>query len=123
MVAQTVKNLPAMQEAGVQSLGGEDPPGEGNGNPLQFSCLETSTDRGAWRGGSPWGHKESETPPLRDTGSTGSCWLSLLCLKPLLMSSGLSFFLLEGACSLSLRAREPKATVVIKQPEEGDPRC
>ena len=24
------------------------PPGEGNGNPLQYSCLEKSTDRGAW---------------------------------------------------------------------------
>ena len=25
------------------------PPGEGNGNPLQYSCLENPTDRGAWR--------------------------------------------------------------------------
>ena len=24
-------------------------PGEGNGNPLQYSCLENSTDRGAWQ--------------------------------------------------------------------------
>ena len=24
-------------------------PGEGNGNPLHYSCLENSTDRGAWR--------------------------------------------------------------------------
>ena len=24
-------------------------PGEGNGKPLQYSCLENSTDRGAWR--------------------------------------------------------------------------
>ena len=31
----------------VQSLGREDPPGEGNGNPLQYSCLENSIDRGA----------------------------------------------------------------------------
>ena len=23
-------------------------PGEGNGNPLHYSCLENSTDRGAW---------------------------------------------------------------------------
>ena len=23
-------------------------PGEGNGNPLQYSCLENSLDRGAW---------------------------------------------------------------------------
>ena len=24
-------------------------PGEGNGNPLQYSCLENPMDRGAWR--------------------------------------------------------------------------
>ena len=24
------------------------PPGEGNGYPLQYSCQEDSTDRGAW---------------------------------------------------------------------------
>ena len=23
-------------------------PGEGNGNPVQYSCLENSMDRGAW---------------------------------------------------------------------------
>ena len=32
--------------------------GEGNGNPLQYSCLENSMDREAWCGSSPWGHKE-----------------------------------------------------------------
>ena len=24
-------------------------PGEGNGNPLEYSCLENPTDRGAWQ--------------------------------------------------------------------------
>ena len=43
-----VKNLPAMWETWVLSLGQEDSPGEGNGNPLQYSCLEDSMDRGAW---------------------------------------------------------------------------
>ena len=28
--------------------GSERSPGEVNGNPLQFSCLENSMDRGAW---------------------------------------------------------------------------
>ena len=37
-----------MQEIQVQSQGQEDSPGEGNGNPLQYSCLETPMDRGAW---------------------------------------------------------------------------
>ena len=45
---QMVKNLPAMQETRVQTLGLEDPPGEGNGSPLQYSCLENPMDRGAW---------------------------------------------------------------------------
>ena len=38
-----------MQEKCIPSLGWEDSPGGGNGNPLQHSCLENSTDRGAWR--------------------------------------------------------------------------
>ena len=48
LAAQLVKNLSAMRQTQVQSLGGEDPLGEGNGNPLQSSCLENSMDRGAW---------------------------------------------------------------------------
>ena len=35
-------------------------PGEENGNPLQYSCLENLMDRGAWRAGL-WGHSESDT--------------------------------------------------------------
>ena len=34
-------------------------PGEGNGNPLQYSCLGNLMDRGAWRA-SVMGRKESE---------------------------------------------------------------
>ena len=44
-----VKNLPAVQETQVLSLGQEDSPGGGNGNPLQYSCLGNPMDRGAWR--------------------------------------------------------------------------
>ena len=33
-------------------------PGEGNGNLLQYPCLENPMDGGAW---CPWGHKESDT--------------------------------------------------------------
>ena len=29
-------------------LGSGRSPGEGNGNPLQYSCLENPMDRGAW---------------------------------------------------------------------------
>ena len=36
---------------------GRSPGGE-HGNPLQYSCLENPTDRGAWWVLGPWGHKE-----------------------------------------------------------------
>ena len=48
LVAQTVKNLPAVQETQIRSLDQEDPLREGNSNPVQPSCLENSMDRGAW---------------------------------------------------------------------------
>ena len=47
-----VKNLPAgAGGAGDVGLipGSERSPGEGNGNPLQYSCLENYMDRGAWQ--------------------------------------------------------------------------
>ena len=38
------------QETRLQSLGQEGlTTGGGNGNPLQYSCLENPMDRGAWR--------------------------------------------------------------------------
>ena len=36
-------------------------PGEGKGNPFQYSCLENPMDRGAWWAFSPRGRKESNT--------------------------------------------------------------
>ena len=42
-----LKNLPAIQETQVQSLGQEDPL-EKDGNPLQYFCLENPMDRGDW---------------------------------------------------------------------------
>ena len=33
----------------LHSLSWEDSPGEGNGNPLQYSCLENPMDRGVWQ--------------------------------------------------------------------------
>ena len=43
-----VKNLLAMQETCVQSLGQEDPTEKGVANPPQYSYLGNPTDRGAW---------------------------------------------------------------------------
>ena len=47
------------QETWVRWLGGEDSPGERNGNPLQYSCLENPMDRGAWWATvHAWGRRE-----------------------------------------------------------------
>ena len=48
LIAQSVKNLPAMQETWVRFLGREDSPGEGDGNSLQYSCVKNPMDREAW---------------------------------------------------------------------------
>ena len=45
---RSVNHLPAVQETGAQFLSQEDSPGEGNGNPLQYSCQENPMDREAW---------------------------------------------------------------------------
>jgi len=50
-VARTVKKLPAnagdVRDAG-SVLGSGRSPGEGHGNPLQYSCLENLMGRGTW---------------------------------------------------------------------------
>ena len=55
LVAQLVENPPAMQETDCKagdadSIPGSGKfPGEGNGNPLQYSYLGNPKDRGAWQ--------------------------------------------------------------------------
>ena len=49
LVAQTVKNLPAMQETRVQSLGREDPLGKGMATHSSILAWRNPMDRGAWR--------------------------------------------------------------------------
>ena len=41
--SSVVKNPPAMKETWVRKI-----PGEGNGNPLQYSCLKNPMGKGAW---------------------------------------------------------------------------
>ena len=48
LVAQLVTNLPANGGDTVSIPGSGRFPGEGNGSPLQYSCLENPMDRGAW---------------------------------------------------------------------------
>ena len=48
-LAQQVKNLPAGDTGDLGSISGSgSSPGEGNDNPLQYSCLEDAMDRRAW---------------------------------------------------------------------------
>ena len=56
-----VKNPPAnagdARDMGLIPESGRSP-GEGNGNLLQYSCLENPMDRGAWQATVHGGHKE-----------------------------------------------------------------
>ena len=51
MKSEVIKNPPAsvgdLRDGGLVPESGRSP-GEGNGNPLQYSCLENFMDRGAW---------------------------------------------------------------------------
>ena len=69
-MVQTVKNLPAIAGDLGSIPGSERSPGEGNGNPLQYSCLENPMDRGAWCVTVHGVTKESDT-----TERLSSLWL------------------------------------------------
>ena len=62
-----------MWETWVQSLGQEDSPGEGNGNPLLYPCLENPMDRGAWYAMQSMG--------LQRVGQKLSDYKILLCVR------------------------------------------
>ena len=59
-----VKNPPTNSED-IRDLGSIPGSGRslrgGHGNPLQYSFLENTMDRGSWQANSQWGHKESHT--------------------------------------------------------------
>ena len=54
------KNPPPVKETQVRSLGQEDSPRGGNGNPLQYSSLENPYGQRTPAGYNPWGRKESD---------------------------------------------------------------
>ena len=56
LAAQTVKNLPWIEETRVRSLHQEDAPTEGKGNPFHYSYH----GQRSMVGSSPWGLKESD---------------------------------------------------------------
>ena len=64
--------------------------GEGNGNPLQYSCLENHMDRGAWQAIVLWHCKESN---ITERQSTVQQWYSSACCSVFLKDYSFSFFL------------------------------
>ena len=80
-MAQQVKNLPAMQETRVQSLGWESP-GGGNGNTLQYSCLKNSHGQRSLVGYSPKNHKKSDTTEHTSTELNQKTYEVIRSLSP-----------------------------------------
>ena len=60
LVAQTVKNPPAMWETWVRSLGWEDPLEEGIATHSSILAWRIPMEEKSLLGYSPWGHKESD---------------------------------------------------------------
>ena len=72
-ICKELGNFPGGSDSKASAYSAGDPgsipvlgrsPGEGNGNPLQYSCLENPMDGGAWLQStdySPWGCKELDT--------------------------------------------------------------
>ena len=61
MVAQMVKNLPALQETQFQSLGWVDHLEKDMATQSSILAWRIPMDRGAWQATVHWGHKESDT--------------------------------------------------------------
>ena len=72
LVSQMAKNLPAMLETLGSIPGPGRSPGEANGKPLQYSCLENSHGQRSLVGYSPRGCKESD---MTERQSTAHEWL------------------------------------------------
>ena len=75
----TVKNSPAsagdVRDAGSVPGSGRSPGGQ-HGNPLQYSCLENSMDRGAWQ---PTVHGVAKSQVRLKSLSTHAVIIKLLC--------------------------------------------
>ena len=79
-----------MQETRVQSLSWEDSPGEGNGTPLQYSCLENPMDGGAWEAAQSMGSQR-----------VGHDWVTSLSVK-------MMFNIFSDICCICLSSLEAR---------------
>ena len=102
---QVVKNLPAgdSRSKGLIPASGRSP-GEGNGNPLQYSCLDNP--RGVWRAAGVHGVAKSQTRLSTHTqNSEANFWL------PFLLYS--LFFLFAFCFLISLSPLQAQIRVVV----------
>ena len=76
LVAQTVKNLPAMTGSWVRSLAWEDPLEEGIAMHSSILAWRIPMDRRAW-GYSPWGRKDSDITEWLSIGVDNATWVSV----------------------------------------------
>ena len=67
--SSVVENPPANAGTSGSVPGSGRSPGEGNGYPVQYSCLENSLGQWSLEGYSPWGHKERTGLSDRTTGN------------------------------------------------------
>ena len=83
-----IKNPPAMWETQGDPCsipGSGRSPGGGQGNPVQYSCLENPMDGGAWQATySPWGCEESDTTEhtAHPTEAVISLWCDEVSILP-----------------------------------------
>ena len=68
------KNLPANAGDSGVIPGLEKSPGERNGKPLLYSCLENPMDRGAWQATVHQGPKELDTTEQLKNNNDYSCY-------------------------------------------------
>ena len=99
-----------MQETQVWSLGRERSPGEGNGYPLQCSCLENPMDRGAWWARVNGVTKSQTRLPRKENSLSSEQWnIERVCItsqsmlkgKPISFSQFL-FFLSESGPGVTI---------------------
>ena len=73
-VTQMVKNLPAMWETWIRSLGWEDYPGEGKSYPFHYACLENPHGQRSLVCCSPSGHQELDRASKQSTTAHSLQW-------------------------------------------------
>ena len=92
LVAQTVKNLPAMRETGVQSLGLEDPLEEGMATHSSILAWRIPMDRGPWWATVHEVAKESDTTEQLSTQPGQKCRAKIPSLRSLQLWNSLSLW-------------------------------